>query len=445
MADVFYSKADQEALDRGEPLPEKGTLTPEDYKALLELALSEAVEGSSAKDLISQAGITDYYGQYAGLTTAEVGQDGKLTGKYTVGVDWGTRMEARVMDPKYGMAYAAQRFSTVFHEVRHVEQKAMMRGDLQPGDKLDAEIVTQMTVNDLYPSVYKRGYGNTISEVDADVEGLRGAVAFFDRHPEIKDRYGFDFRKEIMLTDEYDLLEDKFQVTEATPEDLLKEMETFRGNIYDDAWLPEGERTLSMDGATYGELTKSEKTLMENLEETRGITFEDLEGMTNDQRNVLLIDNAKSVIEDPNKRIAPNLEEYADGIVMETRCDEYVVLLNGMQAPDEYDFQNIAGVEGLGIDDIGTEGGQRPINGVAQRLNSMKTFVYQHGTVLPGAVSIPPIGPVRGPYGSVGPAAYDKGGETRRPFEGKGKGSRRQGFSDIVSLTILDAGDKELC
>lgn len=319
MADVFYSKEDQALLAAGKPLPEKGTLTPADYKAMLQMAMDYAVENSPAKDMIAGTSMMDSQGRYYGVTQSEIGPDQKLTGNYKITLDWGNKIEGQVLDPEYGMAYAAQRFSTAFHEVRHVEQRAMIAGNIDPETKLDRELVTQMTVNDLYPSIYYRGYKNTVSEVDADCEGLRGALEFFDAHPEIKERYGFDFRKEIMLTDEYNLLEDQWQVTDAMPEDMLEAMDGYREGVYNDPW--QDGRTFEDSAATPG---KSEQTLLDRLQETQGLTREDLEGMDNDERNVILIENAIDVIDDENTRIASNLEEYRTGIVMTTRCDEYL-------------------------------------------------------------------------------------------------------------------------
>jgi len=449
MAEKFVSKADQAAIDAGKPLPKTGTLTPEDYKAMIEMALAEAVEESPAKDMISKTQIMDMKGQYAGLTSSDIGPDGKRTGTYSVSVDWGKNMERRCQDERDGMAYAAQRFSTVFHEVRHVEQKALLNGDLDPSSKLDMELVTQMTVNDLYPSVYERGYRNTISEVDADVEGLEGALAFFDRHPEIKERYGFDFRKEILRTDEYDLMDDKKQVDgTGTIDELLESMKAFRAEQYEAGWTEDkgptinasSNQTLSATAISYGAKTNSEGVLMENLVLNHGVSFEDLEGMSNDERNVLLIDNAKEVIEDPDKRIASNLEEYKDGVVMTTRCDEYVLLMNQMEEQDELNLESVYG--------FGKTSGMDGVTAINSYKLGLYRFVYQNRVNGPGTNPGPFTKdiyvtgqPAQAPLYDAQEAVKSKPSGTRGK-QGKPK-SKYLGFGDIAALAPQEPGDPE--
>lgn len=316
----FYSRADRERMAQGlDPLPQS-TLTPDDYKDLMQFALDEAVANSPARDMISSASVGDLSGRYAGVTTANKDADGKSTGMYDVTVDWGSTMQAQAASERDGQAYVSQRLSTVFHEVHHVEQKAMMAGVLPVETKTDKEVVTQMTVNDLYPTAYRRGYGNTISEVDADVAGLEGALAFFDAHPELKDRYGFDFRKEIMRTDEYDVLEDTHQVTDATPEELLDGMRNYRDGVYDDPWLAEDANRV-VPGQGMG---TSETSFMAHLQEVHGVDWAQLEAMDNDERNVLLIQNAMETMDSPEYKVASNLRAYKDGVVMTSRYDEEI-------------------------------------------------------------------------------------------------------------------------
>lgn len=316
----WYSRADRERMAQGlEPL-EHSELTEEDYRDLLEFALNEAVAQSPAKEKIASAKVGDLNGKYAGVTTGAKDAKGNLTDQYDITIDWGDTIQGRISDEKNGQAYAAQRFSTVFHEVRHIEQRALLDGTLPVDSRLERELVTQMTINDLYPSVYTRGYRNTISEVDADAAGLEGALAFFDAHPEISERYGFDFRKQIMRTDEYDLLEDHYQVTEAEPEELLTAMQDYRDSVYDDPWVVDADHT-APDPASMG---ITETTLMNHLVDTYGVTWSDLEMMGNDERNVLLIENMMSTMDEPGAKIAPNLMAYRDGVVATTRYDEII-------------------------------------------------------------------------------------------------------------------------
>ena len=312
----WYSRADRERMAQGLPPQEHSALTVEDYRDLVEFALEEAVERSPAKDLIGSARVGDLGGKYAGVTQ----NDGNAAGKYAVTVDWGDEMQSRAADPKDGPAYVAQRFTSAFHEVRHVEQRALMSGILPIGNRLDMEVATQMTVNDLYPTVYGRGYGNTVTEVDADVAGVEGALAFFDAHPEIKERYGFDFRKEIMRTDEYDVLEDRYQVTRATPEELLSGMQRYRDGVYEDPWKAD-RAGLDHDVSRMGKL---ERALMEHLEDVHGVTWDDLEKMPNDERNVLLIQNAVEAIDDPDIKLGYDMKAFREGPVMEGRLDEVI-------------------------------------------------------------------------------------------------------------------------
>lgn len=326
----FYSRADRARMAQGlDPLPHSD-LTPEDYKDLIAFALDEAVGNCPAKNLIASSEVCDLRGKQAGVTKAGIDEDGNLTGRYTIKIDWGYKMNDRASDKTDGKAYVAQRLTSVFHEVRHVEQKAMLIGLLPVEARIDKEIVTQATVNALYPGVYRRGYRNTVTEVDADVSGLGGALAFFDAHPELKTRYGFDFRKEIMRTDEYDVLEDTHQMTEATPEDLLAGMKAYRDGVYGDPWTDKRTSTFSES-----ETGASEAALMEHLRDAYGIGWEDLEAMDNDERNVLLIRNAMEAFDEPGFAIAPNLRSYRDGIVMENRYDE--------ELRDENDLAELVG------------------------------------------------------------------------------------------------------
>lgn len=314
---------------------EHSALTVEDYRDLVAFALREAVERSPAKDLVGSAQIGDLDGQYAAVTRDERDAEGKQTGKYAITVDWGKKMQAQAADPRDGRAYIAHRFTSAFHEVRHVEQRALAFGVLPMTDRLDMEVAVQTVVNDLYPTAFKRGYSNTVTEVDADVEGLEGALAFFDNHPEIKSRYGFDFRKEIMRIDEYDVLEDRYQVTKAVPEELLSGMKAYRDGVYDDIW--KADRTgLDHDASKMGSL---ERMLMEHLEETHGTTWDELEKMDNDERNVLLIQNALEAIDNPSVKLGYNMKPYRDGPVMSGRLDEAIrdenVVLEMAQAEEE--------------------------------------------------------------------------------------------------------------
>lgn len=331
----WYSKADRERIAQGLPPLEHSKLTEEDYRDLVEFALKEAVEQSPAKDLVGSAQVGDLEGKHAAVTRTETDAEGKQTGKYAITVDWGTKMQAQAADPKDGRAYIAHRFTSAFHEVRHAEQRALAFGVLPVTDKLDMEVAVQTTVNDLYPTAFNRGYSNTVTEVDADVEGLEGALEFFDDHPEIKSRYGFDFRKEIMRIDEYDVLEDRYQVTKATPEELLSGMKAYRDGVYDDPWKAD-RAGLDHDVSKMGKL---ERMLMEHLEEVHGTTWDDLEKMGYDERNVLLIQNALEAIDDPDFKLGYNMKPYREGPVMSGRLDEAIrdenVVLEMAQEEDE--------------------------------------------------------------------------------------------------------------
>ncbi|WP_304973830.1 hypothetical protein [uncultured Alistipes sp.] len=320
----WYSRADRERMAQGLPPQEHSALTEEDYKDLLELALKEAVDRSPAKDLVGTAKVCDLGEKLGGCTRNELDAEGNPTGKYDIEVNWGDKMRELAADPEKGPSHMAHLATAAFHEVRHVEQMAMTSGDLPIKDRRDMEIATQTTVNDLYPTLYKRGYGNTVTEVDANVEGLEGALAFFDAHPGIKSRYGFDFREAIMQVDVYDVLEDGYQLTEATPEDLVAAMKAYRDVVYDDPWKPDRPRsepvTLSFLGAEY--------TFMLHLNREHGIEWADLEKMDNDERNVLLIQNAIEVIDDPDARLVQrdarlvyDMSDYRAGPVMSGRLD----------------------------------------------------------------------------------------------------------------------------
>lgn len=325
----WYSMADRKRMEQGLPPMEHSELTVEDYRDLVEFALKEAVERSPAKDLVGSAKVGDLTGSaqagkqketYAAVTRAEYDAEGRQTGKYAITVDWGREMQAQAADPRKGRAYIAHRFTSAFHEVRHVEQRALASGVLPVTNRLDMEVATQTTVNDLYPTSFKRGYSNVVTEVDADVAGVEGALAFFDAHPEIKERYGFDFRKEIMRIDEYDVLEDRYQVTKATPEELVAGMKAYRDGVYYDPWK-EDRAGLDHDVSRMGDL---ERTLMERLKDAHGTTWDDLEKMDNDERNVLLIQNALEAIDDPDVKLGYNMKPYREGPVMEGRLDEVI-------------------------------------------------------------------------------------------------------------------------
>lgn len=243
----WYSRADRERMAQGlDPLP-RSTLTIEDYKDILELAMQEARDGCQAQGLIGDVAVKDMGNVHAGLTSSNRGLDGKLTGKYDVSVDWSEKFRNNLADPGTGTARFAQRLTAVYHEFRHVEQHGMVHGAMPIKTKEDMEVATQMVVNSMYPSLYSRGYENTISEVDADVYGIQGALAFVDRHPELKERYGFDFRKEIMRTDEYDVLPDETQL-QSRPEDLLSGMMCYRRHVYSDPWVEVGEGAAGQRG-----------------------------------------------------------------------------------------------------------------------------------------------------------------------------------------------------
>lgn len=314
----WYSRADRERMAQGLPPLEHSTLTVDDYRDLVEFALSEAVEESPAKELVGSAKMGDMGGVHAGLTQQETDAQGKPTGKYALTIDWSGKMQAQAADPKNGPAYVTHRIMSAFHEVRHVEQKALMSGVMPIENRTDMEVATQMTVNALYPTAYKRGYCNTVTEIDADVNGAEGALAFFDRHPEIKERYGFDMRKQMMRLDEYDVLEDKYQLTKATPEELIAGMKSYRDSAYDDPWKKDGtEKTPDLN-----KMNGLERKLMERLESESGVTWADLEAMNNDERNVLLIQNAMDAIDDPDKKLGYNMKSYREGPVMTGRLDE---------------------------------------------------------------------------------------------------------------------------
>ena len=344
---TWYSKADREYMAaHGGQLPAKAApLTEEDYKELLELALKEAVEQSPAKDLVGTASVKDLQGKYAGVTTTAADPAAAKAGKYDVSIDWGSSIREKVMDPADGQAYLAQRFSTVFHEVQHVEQKAMTNGDFtmeayveqrldayskehglprefMPQELIDREteqgglrykaIVTQSVVNSMYPSMYARSYKTAITEVDADVEGLRGAIEFFDRHPEIKNRYGFNYDKQIMRTDEYDLLENTYQVTKAKPEELLSLMDGYCDQVYESMLAKEGASSLSQ---TPG---RSEQVFLDQIKSGYDFSVEDLNSLSNDERNVILMEGARDVLLDPanQSRIASNIYAYKDHVAV---------------------------------------------------------------------------------------------------------------------------------
>lgn len=325
---VWYSRVDRERMERGLPPREHSTLTVEDYGDLIEFALREAVERSPAKDLVGAVRLDDLGGTSAGATREAVDANGKPTGKYDIRINWGSEVREKVADPENGPAYVAQLVTSAFHEVRHVEQRAMQFGSLPIADRLDMEVVTQMTVNDLYRSAYWRGYRNTVTEVDADVEGVEGALAFFDGHLEIKSRYGFDFRKEVMRIDEYGVLRDGYRLTKAVPEELAAAMEAYRDGVYDDPWkaVRDGhEPSVFLMGSV-------ERTLMERLESVHGTTWSDLEKMDNDERNVLLIQNAIEAIDDPDVDLGRDMSAYREGPVMVGRLDEAVRDENAMRS-----------------------------------------------------------------------------------------------------------------
>lgn len=314
----WYSRADRERMAQGlDPLP-RSTLTIEDYKDILGLAMQEARDGCRAQGLIGDVAVKDMGNVHAGLTSSNRDLDGKLTGRYDVSVDWSEKFRNNLADPGTGTARFAQRLTAVYHEFRHVEQHGMVHGDMPIKTKEDMEVATQMVVNSMYPSLYSRGYENTISEVDADVYGIQGALAFVDRHPELKERYGFDFRKEIMRTDEYDVLPDETQL-KSRSEDLLSGMMRYRRHVYSDPWVEVSEgRQVNVvkPGST-------EDVFLSHLQEKKGISMADLEGMTNDDRNVLLLENAMEVINDPAYRgkVASNIRALASNPVLQDRYD----------------------------------------------------------------------------------------------------------------------------
>lgn len=314
----WYSRADRERMAQGLPPMEHSELTAEDYRDLLAFALEEAVEQSPAKDLVGSAQVGNLDGKYAAVTRAETDEKGRQTGKYTITVDWGAQMQARMADPGKGAAYVAHRLTSVYHEARHVEQKALASGILPVTGTLDMELATQTVVNNLYPTVFVRGYGNAITEVDSDVEGLEGALAFSDAHPELKERYGFDFRKLIMRFNEYDVLEDRFQFTEAEPEDLLAGMEEYRDRAYGEPWKDD---RAEMDHDP-DKMTQWERVLLERLEDVYGVTWDDLGRMSGAERNVLLVRNAMEAIDDPDVDLGCNAKAIREGPVMSGRLDE---------------------------------------------------------------------------------------------------------------------------
>lgn len=129
--------------------------------------------------------------------------------------------------------------------------------------------------------------------------------------------YGFDFRKQIMHVDEYDVLEDGYQLTRATPEELAAGMEDYRDGVYDDPW-EEDETAIGPF------LLGTEGMLMEHLQSKHGVSWEDLEEMDNDERNVLLIQNAIEAIDDPDVDLGRDMSEYRSGPVMADRLDEAI-------------------------------------------------------------------------------------------------------------------------
>lgn len=158
-------------------------------------------------------------------------------------------------------------------------------------------------------------YHTDIVEVDADTEGLRGAMAFFDRHPEIKSRYGFNYDKQIMRTDEYDLMEDRYQVTKAKPEEMLALMDRFRDCVYGTPAIEKGSSVLSQSPGT------SETTFRSKW--PSGTTAEDMAGLTADERNTRLVEAALAAINDPNAgRISSSLRAYADHPALRERWDQ---------------------------------------------------------------------------------------------------------------------------
>lgn len=364
--ETWYSRADREALAQGKPLPDPpAPLTKEDYEDLLNLALREAVENSPAKDLFGSASVADLSKDYgndgqnhdaagrsakvpAGVTRTSRAPKDATAGKYDVVIDWGRSIQDKVMDPKDGRAYLAQRFSTVFHEVHHVEQRAMVDGVYTMDEYIDRrledyaagkgigrdqiskaderretekaamlykEVVTQSLLNRLYPGMYARTYRTDVVEVDADTDGLRGAIAFFDRHPEIKSRYRFDYDKQIMRTDEYNLMEDRYQVTKGTPEEMLALMDGFRADVYGTPAASKGSSGLSQSPGT-SEATFRSKWLP-------GMTAEDLAGLTADERNTRLVEAALEAINGPDAgRISSSLRAYADHPALKERWDQ---------------------------------------------------------------------------------------------------------------------------
>lgn len=364
--ETWYSRADKEALAQGKPLPDPPSpLTKEDYEDLLNLALREAVENSPAKDLFGSASVADLSPDYnadgqnydaagrrvkvpAGVTRESRAPEDAAAGKYDVVIDWSRATQDKVMEPKDGQAYLAQRFSTIFHEVHHVEQKAMVAGSYTMDEYVDKrledyaagkgiskdqisgfakrqetekatmlykEVVTQSLLNRLYPGMYARTYHTDIVEVDADTEGLRGAMAFFDRHPEIKSRYGFNYDKQIMRTDEYNLMEDRYQVTKAKPEEMLALMDRFRDCVYGTPAVEKGSSVLSQSPGT------SETTFRSKW--PSGTTAEDMAGLTADERNTRLVEAALKAINDPNaSRISSSLRAYADHPALRERWDQ---------------------------------------------------------------------------------------------------------------------------
>ena len=310
----WYSRADRARMAKGLPPAESSVLTSEDYQDLLRMALDEAVAASPAKDLVASASIHELAGRQLGLTEPEKGADGKATGKYAIAIDWSARMDLAAGQAGKDQSLLAQSFTSVFHEVRHVEQKAMAAGAIQPSSESDMAVATQAAVTDLYPSLYQRGYETNVLEVDADVAGLAGALAFFDSHPEIRARYGFDFRKEAMRRDEYGVLADR---SGATPEDLLSGMVEYRDGVYASPWKPLKEgQALAMPTEGSGEAL-----YMANLEEKYGVTRADLEGMDNDERNVLLLQSAIEVLDTPGLKAGPTTAMHREGSAMSYRYD----------------------------------------------------------------------------------------------------------------------------
>lgn len=287
----WYSRADRERMAMGlDPLPHS-ELTAEDYAELLQMAMGEALADSPASGLVSRMELSDLSDQgqgLSGLTRPEFDSNDEATGRYEIDIGWSKQDMAWASDPAYAKAYMATKFSSVFHEVRHVEQNAMVSGDLDVTSKADMQVATQMTVNRLYPSLYTRSYSTDISEVDADVSGIEGARAFFAAHPELKGRYGFDFEAEMAKTDEYGVLDGKG----GSLDDLLDGMKEHRDDIYDEKRTPEARSSPS----------GGEELFLDRLRSRYGITVPDLDGMDNDDRNVALLRAAKDVLDDPSNQ-----------------------------------------------------------------------------------------------------------------------------------------------